>query len=74
MEMYWRMKNIVIFVLCVIRSLSFRFEDLGWNVGTLSRERSLYYREGGGGGEEEGPRFNLSYPLRLCDILIIRLY
>ena len=28
----------------------------------------------GGGGEEEGPRFNLSYPQRLCNILIIRLY
>ena len=28
----------------------------------------------GGGGEEEGRRFNLSNPLRLCNILIIRLY
>ena len=31
-------------------------------------------RGGGGEGEEEGRRFNLSNPLRLCDILIICLY
>ena len=33
-----------------------------------------YITRGGGGGEEEGRRFNLSNPLRLCNILIIRLY